>query len=240
MRPGPAPGVPARHPLGQRRDEIAERRARGIQQRMGWASPASRGKARTPMAPTGGARHRADEFRRRRSAKIAPLDVARESCVGPSAITTLGLQAEVIAEVLAGRSAMAVLPTGGGKSLCYQIPALHPARPGPGRLAADRADAGPGHGAAHRAWRRRGWTRNIEPAERRDLAARIDAGDLDLLYVSPEGPMQPGMWTPEPRALALLAVDEAHASASGATTSGPSTACWAGSPRCSQACRAWR
>jgi hypothetical protein len=35
-----------------------------------------------------------------------------------------GLQAGVIGEVLAGRSALAVLPTGGGKSLCYQIPAL--------------------------------------------------------------------------------------------------------------------
>ena len=34
-----------------------------------------------------------------------------------------GLQAAVIAEVLAGRNAMAVLPTGGGKSVCYQIPA---------------------------------------------------------------------------------------------------------------------
>jgi hypothetical protein len=34
-----------------------------------------------------------------------------------------GLQAGVIGELLAGRSAMAVLPTGGGKSLCYQIPA---------------------------------------------------------------------------------------------------------------------
>src|SRR5215218_6547857 len=39
-----------------------------------------------------------------------------------------GLQAGVIGEVLAGRSAVAVLPTGGGKSLCYQIPAL--VRPG--------------------------------------------------------------------------------------------------------------
>ena len=35
-----------------------------------------------------------------------------------------GLQAGVIGEVLAGRSALAVLPTGGGKSLCYQVPAL--------------------------------------------------------------------------------------------------------------------
>ena len=35
-----------------------------------------------------------------------------------------GLQAPVIGEVLAGRSALAVLPTGGGKSLCYQIPSL--------------------------------------------------------------------------------------------------------------------
>jgi ATP-dependent DNA helicase RecQ len=41
-----------------------------------------------------------------------------------------GLQAEVIGEVLAGRSAMAVLPTGGGKSVCYQIPAM--LRPGLG------------------------------------------------------------------------------------------------------------
>ncbi|MFO0438466.1 MAG: DEAD/DEAH box helicase, partial [Phenylobacterium sp.] len=41
-----------------------------------------------------------------------------------------GLQAPVIAEVLAGRPALAVLPTGGGKSVCYQIPAL--LRPGLG------------------------------------------------------------------------------------------------------------
>src|SRR6516225_11586593 len=41
-----------------------------------------------------------------------------------------GLQSDVIGEVLAGRSALAVLPTGGGKSLCYQVPAL--LRPGLG------------------------------------------------------------------------------------------------------------
>jgi hypothetical protein len=41
-----------------------------------------------------------------------------------------GLQAGVIGEILGGRSALAVLPTGGGKSLCYQIPSL--VRPGLG------------------------------------------------------------------------------------------------------------
>ena len=41
-----------------------------------------------------------------------------------------GLQADVIAEMLAGRDALAVLPTGGGKSVCYQIPAMM--RPGVG------------------------------------------------------------------------------------------------------------
>jgi len=35
-----------------------------------------------------------------------------------------GKQAEVIDAVLAGRNALAVFPTGGGKSLCYQLPAL--------------------------------------------------------------------------------------------------------------------
>ena len=39
-----------------------------------------------------------------------------------------GLQASVIEEALAGRNALAVLPTGGGKSVCFQIPALM--RPG--------------------------------------------------------------------------------------------------------------
>ena len=41
-----------------------------------------------------------------------------------------GLQADVISQILAGENALAVLPTGGGKSLCYQIPSL--IRPGLG------------------------------------------------------------------------------------------------------------
>src|ERR1700757_2148031 len=60
-----------------------------------------------------------------------PLDEAREilrRTFGHAEFR--GRQAEVIAEVLAGKSALAVLPTGGGKSVCYQIPALM--RPGLG------------------------------------------------------------------------------------------------------------
>ena len=56
----------------------------------------------------------------------------------------LPLQEEAIACVVAGTRSVVVLPTGGGKSLCYQAPAADLGRPGGRRLAADRADEGPG------------------------------------------------------------------------------------------------
>jgi ATP-dependent DNA helicase RecQ len=122
-----------------------------------------------------------------------------------------GRQAEVITEILEGRSAMAVLPTGGGKSLCYQIPSLM--RPGLGlvvspliALMTDQV-AGlvqSGVSAAR-------LDSNIEPRERMETWARIEAGTLDLLYVSPEGLMQPSMLERLSRTpLALIAIDEAH------------------------------
>jgi ATP-dependent DNA helicase RecQ len=122
-----------------------------------------------------------------------------------------GRQAEVIAEVLAGRSALAVLPTGGGKSVCYQIPALM--RPGVGLvvspLIALMADQVAGLKQAGVAAAR--LDSNIEPEEKAETWRRIEAGELDLLYVSPEGLMQP--WMLERLAgvpLALIAIDEAH------------------------------
>ena len=122
-----------------------------------------------------------------------------------------GLQAGVIGEILAGRSALAVLPTGGGKSLCYQIPSL--VRPGLGlvispliALMADQVAALQQLGVA---------------AERLDSSTSLECRDniwrriknttLDLLYLSPEGLMQPSMLerlTTLP--LALVAIDEAH------------------------------
>ncbi len=122
-----------------------------------------------------------------------------------------GLQADVIAEVLAGRSAMAVLPTGGGKSVCYQIPALmlegltlvvsplialmtdQVAALQQSGVSAARLDS------------------NISLDERSDVWRRLDAGQLDLLYLSPEGLMQGGMLERLSRhKIALVAIDEAH------------------------------
>jgi ATP-dependent DNA helicase RecQ len=122
-----------------------------------------------------------------------------------------GLQGDVIAEILAGRDALAVLPTGGGKSLCYQIPAL--LRPGVGLVVsplialmndqvealrqldvrAARMDSGLSSDERARAWR------------------ALAAGELDLIYLSPEGLMQDyALERLAAAPLALIAVDEAH------------------------------
>ncbi len=122
-----------------------------------------------------------------------------------------GLQGEVIAEILAGRDALAVLPTGGGKSLCYQIPALM--RDGVGlvispliALMSDQVAALRQAGVA---------AARIDsalPPEERDEALRaLAAGKLDLLYLSPEGLAQPSaIERLRGRPLALIAIDEAH------------------------------
>jgi ATP-dependent DNA helicase RecQ len=122
-----------------------------------------------------------------------------------------GLQSGVIGEVVAGRNALAVLPTGGGKSLCYQIPAL--VRPGLGlvvspliALMADQVAALQQSGVA--AEKLDGSTAY---EVRHSIWSRVEAGELDLLYLSPEGLMQPAMLERLARfPLALIAIDEAH------------------------------
>jgi ATP-dependent DNA helicase RecQ len=122
-----------------------------------------------------------------------------------------GLQAGVVGEILAGRSALAVLPTGGGKSLCYQIPAL--VRPGLGlvvspliALMADQVAALQQAGV--RAARLES---GLTLDQRSALWRRIEAGELDLLYLSPEALMAgPTLERLARTPLALVAVDEAH------------------------------
>ncbi|HWA62928.1 MAG TPA: DNA helicase RecQ [Caulobacteraceae bacterium] len=122
-----------------------------------------------------------------------------------------GLQAEVIAEILAGRSAMAVLPTGGGKSVCYQIPAL--LRDGVGlvvspliALMSDQVEALRQSGVAAARL-----DSGLTLAERDETWRRLDAGELKLLYLSPEGLMTPNVLSRVSRlALSVIAVDEAH------------------------------
>ncbi len=122
-----------------------------------------------------------------------------------------GLQAGVITEVLAGRDALAVLPTGGGKSLCYQIPAL--LRPGVAlvvspliALMADQVAALRQAGVAAARL-----DSNIAPEERADTWRRLGEGRLDLVYMSPEGLMTGSVLERlSQRELALVAIDEAH------------------------------
>jgi ATP-dependent DNA helicase RecQ len=122
-----------------------------------------------------------------------------------------GLQGEVIAEVLAGRHALAVLPTGGGKSLCYQIPAMM--RPGVAvvvsPLIALMADQVEGLIQSGVAAARLDSDATLD--HRSAVWRQIEAGALDLLYLSPEGLMQPAMQDRLARQqISLIAIDEAH------------------------------
>jgi ATP-dependent DNA helicase RecQ len=122
-----------------------------------------------------------------------------------------GLQEEVIAEALAGRDVLAVLPTGGGKSLCYQIPAM--LRPGVGivvspliALMADQVDA------LKQAGVRAERLDSSQSLDQRSEAMRAAAdGRMDLLYVSPEALSGSNLVSKlQAMDVSLIAIDEAH------------------------------
>jgi ATP-dependent DNA helicase RecQ len=126
-----------------------------------------------------------------------------------------GPQAEIVTHVANGGDALVLMPTGGGKSLCYQIPAL--LRPGVGivvspliALMQDQVDALTlaGVKAAF-------LNSTLDWEAVRDTERRVLAGDLDLLYVAPERLLTDRCLTlldelAERQRLALFAIDEAH------------------------------
>ncbi|GBQ26696.1 ATP-dependent DNA helicase RecQ [Gluconacetobacter azotocaptans DSM 13594] len=122
-----------------------------------------------------------------------------------------GLQEQAVGEVMAGRDCLVLMPTGGGKSICYQVPAL--SRPGTGLVVSplialmdDQVAAlrqvGVNAGALHS---------ELEPEDAARVRSDLMAGRLDVLYVSPERLLSPGMLDRLSRLpLSVIAIDEAH------------------------------
>ena len=122
-----------------------------------------------------------------------------------------GEQLAIIEQLVAGNDAIVLMPTGGGKSICYQIPAL--IRPGLGvvvspliALMKDQVDAL--HQAGVRA---AALNSRLSLGEAADIERAVRNDALDLLYVSPERLITPRcLDLLSGRRLALFAVDEAH------------------------------
>ena len=120
-------------------------------------------------------------------------------------------QEEIVDQVARGGDTFVLMPTGGGKSLCYQIPSL--VRPGVGivvspliSLMKDQVDALRENGVAAACY-----NSTLGERESRQVLARLHGGELDLLYVAPERLMTDAFLERLREVpLALFAIDEAH------------------------------
>jgi len=136
----------------------------------------------------------------------SPLDILR-STFGFAAFR--GVQDQVIDRTMAGAHTLAVMPTGAGKSLCYQVPAL--AREGTALVVSplialmhDQIRAAEGFGI-------RAACLTSADANRAETVERLKRGALDLLYVAPERATGEGFRSLVASVpLALIAIDEAH------------------------------
>ena len=121
------------------------------------------------------------------------------------------LQEQIIRDALAGKDVFALLPTGGGKSLCFQLPAL--VRPGLTivvspliALMKDQVDALQASGVAATFL-----NSSLSTAEARERSAGLHRGEYKLLYVAPERLMLSGFFETLRRwDVKLIAIDEAH------------------------------
>ena len=126
-----------------------------------------------------------------------------------------GSQQEIITHVAGGGDALVLMPTGGGKSLCYQIPAL--LRPGVGivvspliALMQDQVDA-----LLQAGVRAAFLNSTLDWPQVQEIEKKLFSGDLDLLYIAPErlaGERSIGLLDRlhEQNRIALFAIDEAH------------------------------
>lgn len=122
-----------------------------------------------------------------------------------------GEQAEIIEQVVGGGDAVVLMPTGGGKSLCYQIPAL--LREGTGVVVSPLIALMSDQVAALEAVGIRAAYLNstLEPYEAQEVERQLLAGDIDLLYMAPERLILSRTVELLKRApIALFAIDEAH------------------------------
>lgn len=120
------------------------------------------------------------------------------------------LQAEIIQRILQKKDALVLMPTGGGKSICFQLPAIY--LPGTAivvspliALMKDQVEALVANGIPATA------LNSMMPEEERHRIRQLCIqGKVKLLYVSPEGVMNELHWLLQRIDISLIAVDEAH------------------------------
>ncbi|QJB56122.1 DNA helicase RecQ [Pseudodesulfovibrio sp. zrk46] len=123
----------------------------------------------------------------------------------------IGLQESIIDNAVQGGDSLVLMPTGGGKSLCYQIPSI--LRPGVGicispliALMQDQVQ-----GLTQMGVRAACLNSSLDQHEAWDVQQRLETGQLDILYIAPERLFKPGFLDFLARCHpCLFAIDEAH------------------------------
>ena len=141
-------------------------------------------------------------------ASLSPLDILRKTYGYDS---FRGPQAEIIDHVISGKNAFVLMPTGGGKSLCYQIPSL--IRDGVGiiispliALMQDQVEALKQLGI-----RASALNSAMPPDQQRQTERMLVDGEIDMVYVAPERLLMDDFQRLIDNAkIALFAIDEAH------------------------------
>ena len=120
-------------------------------------------------------------------------------------------QEEIIQTVLDGNDVLVIMPTGGGKSLCYQIPAL--ALDGMAVVVSPLIALMDDQVSALKQMDIKAETlhSNLDPEESSRIVSEVNEGNLDILYISPERLLtQSSMRMLSGTNVCLFAIDEAH------------------------------